>query len=441
LKKIFKQYKKYNKIVNLKNVKTKLTILIILNIFSILIFCNNVFAISTVDITLDKYSVIKGEEFEVYINLNEIPAASLTLELFFNTNKLEYVSGPENSNNIGSKIIYTWTDINGNSISKHNEKFITFKFKAKETGDAQFGLIGMFLDKNVNLIDTNLLGTKVNIFEKPFEQLNEDSDKESNVSEDSAKLKIMRTGIEGISPEFDSDINEYFLVLGEDIKFLNLEAIPENKDAVVKILNNSNLQKGLNNVQIEVISKNGKNKEIYNINITKTSEPEKANADLENLAIEYSNLDPTFDANKTQYKAEVSNNTEKLNILAIPNSIYANVNIIGSENISFGENTVKVIVTAENGYTKKSYIIKVYKMTIEEEIRRESEKVQDIKKLKNILDEKKEVNKENNINKNSFKNNKIIKILIVILIVSTVIASYIIMQRYIKKGDNISNKK
>ena len=106
---------------------------------------------------------------------------------------------------------------------------------------------------------------------------------------------------------------------------------------------------------------------MYTIQVTKTSNPEFANTNLETLAIENVLLNPNFENNITQYNAEVSNETTKLNILAIPQNENANVKISGYEDIEEGENKILISVTAQNKITKRDYQINVYRRNIQEE--------------------------------------------------------------------------
>ena len=139
----------------------------------------------------------------------------------------------------------------------------------------------------------------------------------------------MRVGVEGISPDFDKNIMEYNLIISPDVSDLNITAMPENKDSSVSIYGNKGLKMGLNKVQIEVVSKDSSKKRTYVINVTKTSDPKKANANLQILAVENFNIEPVFSSNIASYKASVPANVEKVNVLAVPENMKANVKIVG----------------------------------------------------------------------------------------------------------------
>ena len=103
------------------------------------------------------------------------------------------------------------------------------------------------------------------------------------------------------------------------------------------------------------------------IHVTKTANLELANTNLEMLAIENVLLNPPFDNSETNYKAEVSYDTESIHLLAVPENEQASVQVTGKENLKEGHNLVNILVTAPNGFTKKNYQIDVYRRNLQEE--------------------------------------------------------------------------
>ena len=91
------------------------------------------------------------------------------------------------------------------------------------------------------------------------------------------------------------------------------------------------------------------------------NEEEKANANLKSLTVEGFSLSPSFSADVLEYSMQVEMETEKLNITAEAENEKATVKIEGNETLAEGENIVKIIVTAEDGTTTKTYTIKVTK--------------------------------------------------------------------------------
>lgn len=79
---------------------------------------------------------------------------------------------------------------------------------------------------------------------------------------------------------------------------------------------------------------------------------------LKSLSVEGYTIEPAFDKETTEYKLTVDESTEKININAIPNDSKASISGTGEVNLSNGENTFEIKVTAENGNEK------IYKLII-----------------------------------------------------------------------------
>ena len=147
---------------------------------------------------------------------------------------------------------------------------------------------------------------------------------------------------------------------------------------------------------------------------------EASNTNLETLAIENVLLYPVFDNNITNYDAEVSTDVEKLNILAIPENENAKTEIIGNNNLKEGKNLIKVIITAQDGITKKEININVYKRNSKEEDNYLEKQRQNKQKLENTYETQKVVaqnTQSNRIDKQESKEKRNTLIIICIFII------------------------
>lgn len=207
-----------------------------------------------------------------------------------------------------------------------------------------------------------------------------------------ATLNSLRLDIPGLVPEFSKTNYQYYLTVSNDIKDIEIIAESKNSNDNIEISGNRSLKQGLNTITISVTSEDKTKKNEYKIQVTKTANLELANTDLETLAIEDTLLYPPFDNSETNYKAEISNKTEKLNILAIPQNEKAQVQIVGNENLKIGKNIVEITVTAPNGITKKKYQIEAYKRNEEQE----NEYNKDQEEMQNKLEEAYEIEKMSN---------------------------------------------
>ena len=380
-----------------------------------------------------------GEEFSFTINLANIDVAAFDIQIYFNNELLEYVSGPENTNVVGSKMRTVWYDETGGEHPKQNCELVKYTFKAKEIETEYIAIQGEFYNSE---------GVQVQSFTDGIEIItNEETQtetigisEESEVTSNNSRLKNLRLNHEGMTPVFSPDITEYYF-LTEDLSALEVTAIPENTNANITISGNTNFKEGLNTIVIEVTSPDKTTKTQYTISVTKTKDLEKANANLETLAIENVTIEPEFVNDIYQYNATVSNTTENLNILAIPEKQNAKVEVTGGENLQYGNNAVNIQVMAENGYTIKQYKVSVYRRNEEEQKIADEEQKVNIQKLNAILEEQEEGEEEQNPSKNSIIENieENLWFVIIYIIFSIIIIVFVIYR--IKKEKMDKNKK
>lgn len=391
----------------------------------------------------DKKEVYLDETFKIYVDIGNISVSAYTLNLYFDNSKLEYVEGPENTNILNNRIINIWYDEKGGINPKKNEQIAEFTFKAIGEGGVSFNLSGEFFDKDGNILNVNDSNIQLKI--KGIEESKDDNqeEKEDLTTSNDSSLKILRLSEEGIVPEFLPDIKDYYFVTNKDFTNLNITAIPNNSDANVRINGNDNLNEGINKITIDVTSKDKTSKSTYTINLTKTKNVEDANANLETLAIENVLLEPIFDTNILNYKANVSNNIENLNIFAVPENTNGKVEIEGGSNLKEGTNIVNIKVTAPNGFSFRNYQVIIHRRTLEEDEKYQEEQEASAKKLSTILEEQenieniKEENNKEEAEENK-KNDVIKKVIIVIGLIIIVTTEIIIIKKRKTKRDKQS---
>ena len=374
-----------------------------------------------------------GEEFSFTIDLANIDVAAFDIQIYFNNELLEYVSGPENTNVVGSKIITAWYDETGGENTKQNCELV------KEIGSEYIAIQGDFYNAEGIQIQSFTDGIEMIANEETQTEIIEVSE-ESQVASNNSKLETLRLNHEGMTPIFSPDITDYYF-LTEDLSALEVTATPENPNAKVTVTGNTNFKEGLNMITIEVISQDGTSKTIYTISVTKTKDLEKANTSLETLAIENVTLEPEFSNDIYQYNAIVSNTTENLNILAIPERQNAKVEVTGGENLQYGNNVVNIQVMAENGYTIKQYRVNIYRRNEEEQKIADEEHQVNIQKLNAILEEQEEGEKEGKQSENSIVENiqNNLWFVIIYIIFSILIVIFVIYR--IRKEKMGKNKK
>ena len=380
-----------------------------------------------------------GEEFSFTINLANMDVAAFDIQIYFNNELLEYVSGPENTNVVGSKIITVWYDETGGKNTKQNCELVKYVFKVKEIKSEYIAIQGEFYNAEGIQVQNFTDGIEIIANEETQTEKIEISE-ESEVISNNSKLKSLRLNHEGMTPVFSPDITEYYF-LTENLSGLEVTAIPENTNAIVTISGNSNFKEGLNMIVIEVTSPDKTSKTQYTISVTKTKDLEKANANLETLAIENVMINPEFVNDIYQYNATVSNTVENVNILAISERQNAKVEVVGGKNLQYGNNVVNIQVIAENGYTIKQYKVNVYRRNEEEQKIANEEQQVNIQKLNAILEEQEKKEEEQNSSKNSIIENMKGNVWfdVIYIIFSIIIIVFVIYR--IKKEKMDKNKK
>ena len=379
-----------------------------------------------------------GEEFSFTINLANIDVAAFDIQIYFNNELLEYVSGPENTNVVGSKMITVWYDETGGEHPKQNCELVKYTFKAKEIESEYIAIQGEFYNAEGVQVQSFTDGIEIIANEETQIETIEISE-ESEVASNNSRLKNLRLNHEGMTPVFSPDVTEYYF-LTEDLSQLEVTAIPKNANANVMITGNTNFKEGLNTIVVEVTSPDKTSKTQYTISVTKTKDLEKANANLETLAIENVTIEPEFANDIYQYHAIVSNTNENLNILAIPERQNAKVEVTGGENLQYGDNAVNIQVIAENGYTIKQYKVNVYRRNEEEQKIADEEQKINIQKLNAILEEQEEEEEQNSSNNSIIENIEENVWFVVIYIIFSIIIVILVIYR-IKKEKMDKNKK
>lgn len=212
--------------------------------------------------------------------------------------------------------------------------------------------------------------------------------------EQDANLKNLK--ISNASFEFESGVYDYEVTVLKSVEKLEIEAIPNDLDANIKI-DNPTLEIGENTVKIEV--DNDGNKKTYTIKVNKLNEEDKNLANLESLTIEGYELE--FKADKYEYDLKIGD-VNFLVIDAIPKVEDSEVEITGNLDLVDGS-----IIKIKVNYDAETY--NVYRINI----------------IKEIVEE---------------KDNNVSKIIIIVLIVLILIAGIVILIIQIRNKNNKNNK-
>lgn len=121
--------------------------------------------------------------------------------------------------------------------------------------------------------------------------------------------------------------------------------------------NNSNTNNNTNaNTNTNVSQNNNVTNTSNKGSNTTTKDTKSSNALLSKLQVNVEGLTPDFNKNKFSYTLALNEKVDSLNVTAVAEDSKAKVAISGNTDLKEGDNTISIVVTAENG-TKKTYTI------------------------------------------------------------------------------------
>lgn len=289
---------------------------------------------ATLTITTSKSTVSPGESFNVTVSVGSNEAGAINLSASNGT------------------LSQTYVDLMSQSS-------LTISCVAGSSGTITINASGLVANYASETEGTQSASKSV-IIKQPT------STKSSN-----SKLSSLQIAEGVITPEFNSNVREYAVMVPNEITKLSIAASQEHSRATVRIVGNEELQVGDNTVEIIVTAEDGSTS-TYKIYATRAL-PE---LNLQTLSIYYIDennqkveikLEPQFVFNTYEYKSleKLSYTVKELQVDAIANRENAKVEIIGNKEIKAGKNeiTIKVTLPNEEGLEEQ----KTYKITIERE--------------------------------------------------------------------------
>ncbi len=167
-----------------------------------------------------------------------------------------------------------------------------------------------------------------------------------------------------LSPEFSSSTTAYTATVPFDVTELKLDWRTADSGARVSVSGNS-LVVGENTVTVTCTAPSGAQK-YYVITVTRQQDPNYKPSDvalLSDLTLDAARLSPTFSGAVTDYVAYVPFETKSVTLTGIAKDEKAlQVTEDTRQLVNEGETVLSVTCTAEDGVTKKTYTVHVYRM-------------------------------------------------------------------------------
>lgn len=349
------------------NMKKNIRILAItLLFFGILTIKNNVYGASA-SISASKKEIAVGENTTISANINSTETWELKLEtiggkLEGNTNdadaygkeetKTGVISGKFSADKEGTYTITLKGYVAGSDLKKHEinqSTKITVKANSNNSGGTSNS------GSNTNGDDENKLPSENNPVTGTKSQDN--------------SLKSLSVSVGTLSPKFSPRTTRYTVDVGEEVTSIKISATKNHEKAELSGTGTKQLKPGVNTFEVIVKSESG-SVQPYTIIVNKPEEKKEAILKLSSLVIKGVNTDrelvdlefePEFSEDVYSYKLDVEENIDSLSIEAIPKEEGTIVEILGNENLVFGENIVKIQVKSEDGEQVAEYQIVVNK--------------------------------------------------------------------------------
>lgn len=342
---------------------------------------------STLELNKSNNEVIRvGDTFKVDYVLSGLTAKNIELNgiegiINYDKDVLDLVGISSNSlddysnyNYLTSKYLYA-----SNKVLDEDSVVLTFTFKAK-------------MEQNTNIKMTNekvaIDGTEVKLVS------NSDIDvkivRALNTNND---ITSLTSSIGTFDKPFDKNVLEYTLYVDYWVKSVTLNGVLGDEYASTLAFKEYALTGDTTVITLPVVAENGDIKS-YTINVVKVY-PKSTNNYLSKLEIEGYEIE--FNKDTLEYSIKVSSDVETLDITAVAEDSSARVNIYGNSDFKEGENTVTVVVTAEDGSER------TYTITVDKEAKKE------------VVDK----NEDNTEEEKS--NNQLEKTIIIILIILVII--------------------
>lgn len=225
-----------------------------------------------------------------------------------------------------------------------------------------------------------------------------------------ANVKMIETSPVDFTGFKANKTSGYEVTVENNVDRINVNVSKEDSKSSVSLLNKTNsdtgkswvyIAEGNNEIDVTVTAENGTTKKTYTINVTRKAkeeqpqeEPEQPEEEtpeepmeeifgLSELKIEGLELNPQFQTDIYEYKIDLNDDLEKLNVTTLATEANSNIEILGNEDLKEGENVITILVKGENEEKTATYQIIVNKTMpiIENNKNMEQDHQQMIKKI------------------------------------------------------------
>ena len=340
-----------------KNRLYKLIITSVVFVFFILI--SNSSKAASVTINTSKTSVSPGEKFSVTVS----------------------VSGGAGKISVSA----TNATLSKTELELMLQSSMTITCTAGSAGTISINANGIVADYSTEK-DTNISATpkNVTIVQNTSSSSKENSSNTENNATSTTKSNVATLSNLGIKPNDFSGLSAskttYSTEVPNDVESIEVYASKGQNGQKISGIGKKTLKEGVNTFNVVVTAEDGKTQKTYTINVNrkakedKTEETSNENPEentetdpleekfgLSELKIEGLEIEPQFQTDVYEYKVELNEDLENLNITTVATKANATVEVTGNENLKEGENIITILVKGESEEETAAYQIVVNK--------------------------------------------------------------------------------
>ena len=258
-----------------------------------------------------------------------------------------------------------------NNVSKVSVYATPLDSKAKVTGTGDVSLNEGESKKVAITVTAEAGNTKtysLTIKRKAADEENAQTQGDSDASLKSLGIKPDKYDFSG----FKKDKTQYSVQVPKDVEEIEVYAEATSNKAKVTGTGKTQLKNGKNTIVVQVTAENGTT-QTYTIEVTRGDSGTTATTNskdefgLSSLEINGLTLNPSFETGIYEYKVDLKEDLDSLDIATIATDDDTTVEIYGNEGFSLGENTITILVRNEKEDKTATYQIIVNKSLSEEE--------------------------------------------------------------------------
>lgn len=279
-----------------------------------------------------------------------------------------------------SETIYGYTNSNANASASKSISFIAGQAGTTYT----ITLTGDMTD--INSKDAENVSKSINITVAKASANNNTNNsgenQNTNTGSTTEKSNVATLANLGITPNdfsgFKANTFNYNVEVPNEVESIEVYAKKGQNGQKISGLGTKKLNEGQNKIEVIVTAEDGKTKKTYTINVIRKAkdeaqpenQQEEQNEDqpmeeifgLSELKIEGYELDPQFQTDIYEYRVDLKEDLEKLDITTLATEANSTVEVTGNENLVDGENIITITVKGENEEKIATYQIIVNKI-------------------------------------------------------------------------------